>query len=90
METLDIIGYISGTCTTLCYIPQVAQAVRSGSVQDISLWMCLLLLVGVLGWLGYGIMLGSTPMIVFNSLTVVLVSTLLGLKVYSEYTKPKS
>ncbi len=88
METLDIIGYVAGACTTLCYIPQVAQAVRSGSVKDLSLWMCILLLVGVLGWTCYGIMIGSTPMIVFNSISVCLVGGLLALKIYTEFLKP--
>ena len=69
METLDIIGYFAGTCTTLCYVPQVIQAVRTGSVKDLSLWMCILLLIGVSGWSCYGIMLGSMPMIIFNTIS---------------------
>ena len=89
METLDIIGYIAGTCTTLCYVPQVMQALRTRSVKDLSLWMCVLLLVGVAGWSWYGMILGSMPMIVFNVISLCLVSGLLTFKIYTEFLQPK-
>lgn len=83
----EIIGYIAGTCTTLCYIPQFMQTIKTKSVKDVSLWMYILLFIGVSGWEWYGIILGSVPMMLFNGISLVFVGLILGIKIKTELEK---
>lgn len=69
---IDILGYIAGTLTTACFIPQAYKIIRSKNVEGISLLMYLIFLSGVLMWLVYGLAISNGPMIVFNILTAAL------------------
>jgi len=73
----DIIGYVAGTLTTICFIPQAYKIIRDKNVEGISLSMYIVFLCGVLSWLSYGIILGNPPIILFNSLTAVLTSVII-------------
>ena len=75
------IGTIAATCTTVAFIPQVVQVVRTRSTHDISLAMYLIFTVGVVGWLTYGWWLNSLPMIIANSITLFLALTVLYYKI---------
>lgn len=68
----DVIGYIAGTLTTICHIPQVFKILRSKNVEGISLMMYGILLTGIFLWLIYGIIIGNLPLIIFNVITAVL------------------
>jgi MtN3 and saliva related transmembrane protein len=73
-------GYVAAMLTTLSFVPQAAQIIRSKDTHSISLPMYLVFTVGVAFWLGYGVVLGSWPMIVANTVTFALAATILGLK----------
>lgn len=77
----DYIGYIAGVLTTFCYIPQIIRVFRLKSAKEISLLFTILLLVGVVVWLVYGILLSLVPIIFWNSIGVVIVVALLYAKV---------
>jgi MtN3 and saliva related transmembrane protein len=81
MTLIDLIGAIAGTLTTLAFIPQVIKTWRSGSAEDISLVMFLLFTTGVVLWLIYGIALNALPIIIANSITLLLALTILILKI---------
>jgi len=81
MTRIDLIGAVAGTLTTLAFIPQVIKTWRSGSAEDISLVMFLLFTTGVVLWLIYGIAMNSLPIIVANSVTLLLALTILMLKI---------
>ena len=73
----EYIGYIGGLLTTLCYVPQIIRVFRLKSAKEISLLFTILLLVGVAVWLFYGIILSLVPLILWNSIGLVIVGALL-------------
>ncbi len=64
------LGFLAGTLTTLAYLPQVIKSCRTKSADDISLGMFLLLVTGLAVWAFYGILINSTPLVLFNSVTL--------------------
>ena len=78
--TGEWLGYIAAFLTTVSFVPQAAHIIRSKHTRGISMPMYLTFTTGVAFWLGYGIVLGSWPMIVANVVTLVLAATILALK----------
>ena len=78
--TLEWLGYLAATCTTLSFVPQAIKTIRSRDTHGISLGMYVVFTAGIVCWFGYGIALGSWPMIVANAITFVLAAIILGLK----------
>ena len=76
----DSIGIIAGTLTTLAFLPQVLQVLKTRSTQDISLVMYIVFTTGVGFWLLYGILLGAWPVIISNVVTLVLAMIVLVVK----------
>ena len=77
---LEWMGYVAATLTTLAFVPQAVKTIRSRDTRGISLGMYVVFTVGIVCWFGYGIALGSWPMIVSNAITFVLAAIILGLK----------
>lgn len=82
-SSADVIGSAAGTLTTVAFIPQVVRAWKTGSVEDLSLWMLLAFTTGVGLWTVYGVVTDAVPLIITNGLTFVLAMTLLVLKLRS-------
>lgn len=80
MNHIDLIGSIAGLLTTIAFVPQVVKTWRSGSAEDISLFMFILFSSGVLLWLVYGLAIDSRPVIIANGITLVLALSILALK----------
>lgn len=78
---IDILGFVAGFLTTLAFLPQVIKVIKTKKTEDISLVMYIIFTVGVALWLVYGIMLLSLPIIIANSLTLVLASIILVMKI---------
>lgn len=81
MPTIEIIGLIAATCTTAAFVPQVYKAMRHKSTADISLTMYLVLLVGLILWMVYGIYHKSLAIILANAVTGILAVIMLYLKI---------
>ncbi|MDD4956143.1 MAG: SemiSWEET transporter [Candidatus Omnitrophica bacterium] len=77
---MNIIGFIAGTCTTMSFVPQVMKIIRTRHVRDISLHMYLMLTFGIVMWLIYGVVKDQIPIIVANSVSLVLCSMILTAK----------
>jgi MtN3 and saliva related transmembrane protein len=75
-----ILGLLAASLTTIAYVPQVVKTWKSKSSKDLSLKMLLAFCVGVCLWLLYGILEKDTPIIVANSITLLLACTLLFFK----------
>ncbi|UII78139.1 SemiSWEET family sugar transporter [Flagellimonas sp. CMM7] len=80
METFEIIGLIAATLTTSSFIPQVYKAWKYKSTRDVSLLMYLVLFIGSVLWLYYGLMIESAPVILANGITSTLVAFVVVLK----------
>ena len=80
MALLDYTGYAAALCTTGAYVPQVLRVWRTRSTKDISLKTFAVLVTGLTLWLVYGFWRGEIPLIAANSVTLLLASTILYLK----------
>lgn len=81
MNTPDLIGYVSAFLTTLAFVPQAHQSWKTRDLSGVSLPMYSMFSLGVLGWFIYGVMINSWPIIVANSITLILATMVLYLKV---------
>jgi MtN3 and saliva related transmembrane protein len=80
MALLDYTGYAAAVCTTSAYLPQVLKVWRTHATKDISLKMFAVLVTGLVLWLTYGIHKGEIPLMIANSVTLVLAGTILFFK----------
>lgn len=79
-DTIDLIGYVAATCTTLSFLPQLIRVVHLRSARDISLGMFFIFSVGTALWLTYGLLIHSKPVTVANAVTFVLSISILFFK----------
>jgi MtN3 and saliva related transmembrane protein len=80
MEASDMLGYLAGTLTTAALVPQVWRTFRTKDVSGISLRMYTIFTIGIAVWLAYGVLLKETPMMVANSVSLVLACAVLVMK----------
>jgi len=80
MSWLDVLGIIAGSCTTLAFLPQAVKTWQSRSAGDLSLGTFMLLVVGLILWLIYGIILYNWPIIFTNGLTLIIAGSILYFK----------
>lgn len=78
--SMEWAGYTAAAMTTLAFVPQAWQTIRTKDTRSISLGMYVVFTLGIALWLVYGIALGSMPMIIANIVTFGLSATILGLK----------
>lgn len=77
----DWIGSLAAVLTTASFVPQVWKIWRTRNVSGISLFMYAVFTSGVGLWLVYGILLGATPIIVANAITLALALLILGMRI---------
>ena len=78
--SVEILGGVAGTLTTLAFWPQLRKVMRTKSTHDLSLGMFIAFSVGVALWLVYGIYLRSLPVILANGVTLVFALIILAYK----------
>ena len=71
MTTMTMMGYLAGTITSMGFVPQVIKGFQTKHMKDVALWQPLLLTIGMILWLIYGIMLKEMPMILANSFAII-------------------
>ncbi len=81
MSLVESLGIVGGAFVTFGMIPQLIRVFKLKSAREISLLFTTFLLAGMLFWLAYGIYLSLVPIILWNSIGVVLVSLLLYAKI---------
>ena len=82
-EWVAVIGTLAAACTTLAFVPQINKIRQQGG-RDLSYGLLGIYLVGLLLWLGYGLLIGAQAVIAANVASAVLVGTAIVLKVRSE------
>ena len=80
LNTTDLIGYIAMSLTTAAFAPQAWHTLKTRDVSGISLAMYASFTLGVFLWLIYGLLRGDWPIIVGNSITLLLALLILVLK----------
>ncbi len=81
MDVTNLLGLVAGSLTTAAFLPQVLKTWRSRSAGDISLVMFALFSLGVLLWIVYGFRVGALPVIVANTITLMLSLSILMFKI---------
>lgn len=76
----DLLGYLAAALTTVAFIPQAWLTWKTRKAEGISLGMYTIFTIGVLSWLGYGLLIGAWPIIVANAITLALAVFILGMK----------
>lgn len=87
---VDYLGFAAATCTTCAFIPQVVLVWRQRAATGISTGMYLLLSLGIVLWLCYGLLLGAWPIVIANGVTLLLAVSVLIMKWYFERAPGKN
>ncbi len=77
---VDAVGMTGAVLTTVCWLPQAIQIVRSRETRAISLIGTVVLTIGIVFWLIYGLALVDWPLILSNVVTLALLLVILALK----------
>lgn len=72
MAPIEILGLVAGTITSVTFLPQVIKIWQTKSAKDLSIMMLLLLMLGVVLWLIYGLVVMSTAIIYTNSMVLAM------------------
>lgn len=77
---VESIGSAAALLTTLCWVPQAARTIRLRDTRAISLPAQVAFGSGLGLWLLYGLLLGSWPLVVANTVSLVLVGAIIAMK----------
>ena len=70
MSAIQILGLVAGTITSITFLPQIIKIWQTKSAKDLSLMMLLLLMLGVILWLSYGLLVKDAAIIYTNSMVL--------------------
>ncbi len=82
--SLDILGWIAGTLTTIAFFPQLLKTWTTKSAKDVSLVMMITFCIGVFLWVLYGLTINAMPVVTTNLITLILALLILILKIKYE------
>ena len=69
---IQIIGIVAGICTGISLLPQLIKILRKKKDQGLSLFYLIVLLVGLVLWIIYGVLRKDIPIIATNVLSLIL------------------
>lgn len=72
MDLAEIIGIGAGTLTAASMIPQVIKMLKEKKASQVSVFMILILISGIVLWIWYGILKDDLPIIVTNSFSLLV------------------
>lgn len=81
MNLITVMGIIAAICTTVSFLPQAIKIIKTKTTKDISLTMYIILVIGVILWLIYGILTNDFPVILANGISTIFTLTILILKI---------
>jgi len=85
MNFFTFIGLAAATCTTISFLPQAVKVIRTRDTKSLSLPMYIILTIGVLLWLIYGLLVNDIPVIVANTITSVFSFIILASIIFYRY-----
>lgn len=77
--TVTALGFVAGLLSTASFVPQVIKAWRADDTEGISKRMYMVNMLSFTLWTGYGVLITSLPVVVFNLLCLGLSGTILAL-----------
>jgi MtN3 and saliva related transmembrane protein len=66
------IGLFAGICTAISLLPQLVKIIRDKKARAISYGMLSILMIGLISWIAYGSLRSDYPIILTNSVSLVL------------------
>ncbi|MGD0057357.1 MAG: SemiSWEET transporter [Methanomassiliicoccales archaeon] len=75
-----MLGMVAGMLTTVGFVPQIVKGYRTKRLEDVSLFMPILLSAGMALWLGYGLVLNDLPIIFWNAVSLAFNLVIIALK----------
>ena len=85
---VDVIGSLAACLTTASFVPQAWMSFKTRDVSGVSLGMYSVFTAGVALWLVYGLLLGAWPIVVANTITLLLALAILIMKlIYGKSAK---
>ena len=82
VSLIDWIGYLAATLTTVSFVPQAWLIFKTRDVRGISLGMYSAFAAGISLWLAYGILISAWPIVIANTITLLLAAGILGMRVW--------
>ena len=79
---VDIFGYFAAILTTAAFLPQLIKTLKTKKADDVSLTTLIMFIVGVFSWIIYGYKISSPPILIANSITLILNLLILITKIY--------
>ncbi len=77
MDKVQIIGIAAGILTSISMLPQLIKILKEKKAENVSVWMILILILGLALWTIYGFMKKDWPIIITNAFSVLLNITLM-------------
>ncbi len=87
MNIVEIIGLFAAFFTTIAFMPQAWQVYKTNKTDDLSLLTFVIFTSGLVCWLLYGILLKALPIILANTLTLLMSIYILYKKISNERKK---
>lgn len=81
MDYIGTIGMLAAFLTTISFLPQVIQVIKTQDTKSISLGMYSLFVTGVGFWIVYGVFKKDLPLILANTVTFAFAFIILKYKV---------
>jgi len=68
----NIVGYAAAVVGTSLMLPQIIKSLKTKKVKDISFIMLMFYFLNCILWLIYGVLISATPVIVANSIALLI------------------
>ncbi len=72
MHTDTVIGIAASACTAASLVPQLTKVLKEKKAENVSLWMLLVLFIGLGLWIYYGILKEDLIIIFSNSFSFIV------------------
>ncbi len=80
MNWIEVIGHAGSILSSITFMPQVYQTWKTKSVEDLNLFMMLIVFLSTIIWLVYGVSMHLMPVIICNGIICALSMLLLYFK----------
>jgi MtN3 and saliva related transmembrane protein len=78
--SIELVGYAGAVCNAISFVPQLLRVIKFRSAREISFSTFLIFAIGSGLWISYGVHYFALPVIVANSITLLLSSSIFLLK----------
>jgi MtN3 and saliva related transmembrane protein len=85
-SAIELLGYAGAVCNAISFVPQLLRVIKLKSARDISYSTFLIFAIGSGLWIGYGTHYHALPVILANTITLLLSFSIFVLKL--RYDRP--